>query len=67
MLTELQKRNMPRDPNQRGKLTVDMILGELEPELATAKDPERVERGKRVGSMGGKLQAERLSPERVAR
>ena len=54
---------MPRDPNQRALLTVQMALGEVEPE-APAKDPERVERGKKGGSKGGKLRAERLSSER---
>lgn len=59
-----QKRKMPRDRNQRAKLIVDMILGEAEPMPAPAKDPERVERGKLGGAKGGKLRAERLSPER---
>jgi hypothetical protein len=60
----MQKRKMPRDPNQRAKLTMDMILGEAEPEPTPAKDPGRVERGKLGGAKGGKLRAERLSPER---
>lgn len=55
---------MPRDPNQRAKLIVDMILGEAEPIPAPTKDPERVERGKKGGSKGGQLRAARLSPER---
>jgi hypothetical protein len=59
-----QKRKMPRDPNQRAKLILDMILGEAEPTPAPTKDPERVERGKLGGAKGGKLRAERLSPER---
>jgi hypothetical protein len=60
----MQKRKMPRDPNQRAKLITDMILGEVEPEQTPAKDPGRVERGKLGGAKGGKLRAERLSPER---
>lgn len=59
-----QKRRMPRDPNQRAKMTLDILLGEAEDLPAPAKDPERVERGKMGGSKGGKLRAERLSPER---
>ena len=60
-----QKRKMPRDPNQRAKLIVDMILGEAEELPAPpVKDPERVQRGKKGGSKGGKLRAQRLSPER---
>lgn len=62
----MQKRKMPRDPNQRAFLTVQMALGEVEQTkpLLPAKDPERVERGKLGGAKGGKLRAERLSPER---
>jgi hypothetical protein len=59
-----QRRKMPRDPNQRAKLIVDMILGEAEPVDAPTKDPERVERGKKGGAKGGNLRAAKLSPER---
>jgi hypothetical protein len=57
---------MPRDPNQRAKATadiVDALLGDGELQAST-KDPDRVERGRKGGSKGGKLRAERLSPER---
>jgi len=60
----MQKRKMPRDPNQRAKLIVDMITGDAEPEPAPTKDLARVERGKLGGAKGGKLRAERLTPER---
>ena len=61
----MKKRPMPRDPNQRAYETTRIALGESdEPETAPAKDPERVERGKKGGAKGGKLRAERLSPER---
>lgn len=65
----MQKRKMPRDPNQRAAATVrmiDAILGdaELAPAPEPAKDPERVARGKLGGAKGGKLRAERLTPER---
>lgn len=62
----MKQSKMPADPNRRAKATVDAIdaiLGDAEPELP-AKDPERIARGKLGGAKGGKLRAERLSPER---
>jgi hypothetical protein len=53
---------MPADPNRRAKATVDMIDAILDG-TPPAKDPERVARGKLGGAKGGKLRAERLSPE----
>lgn len=65
----MQKRKMPRDPNQRAKATADIVDallgdGELPTDPLPAKDPERVERGRKGGAKGGKLRAERLTPER---
>jgi hypothetical protein len=60
----MQKRKMPRDPNQRAKLIADIAWGEAEPEPPTEKDPERVARGKLGGAKGGTLRAAKLSPER---
>jgi hypothetical protein len=60
---------MPADPNRRAKATVDTIDAILDhwPEpVVPEKDPERVARGKLGGSKGGKLRAEKLSPERRA-
>ena len=60
---------MPADPNRRAKATVDMVDAILDawPESVPAeKDPGRVERGKVSGAKGGKVRAERLSPERRA-
>jgi hypothetical protein len=65
----MQKRKMPADPNRRAKATVDAIDAILDrwPDSETpAKDPARVERGKLGGAKGGKLRAEKLSPERRA-
>jgi hypothetical protein len=56
---------MPADPNRRAKATVDIIDAILDG-TAPAKDPERVARGKLGGAKGGKLRAEKLSPERRA-
>ena len=58
---------MPADPNQRAKATVDAVDAILDrwPDTAPpVKDPERVARGKLGGAKGGKLRAEKLSPER---
>lgn len=63
----MKQAKMPRDPNQRAKATVNAIDAILErwPDSAPpAKDPERVTRGKLGGSKGGKLRADKLSPER---
>ncbi|MBA3688656.1 MAG: histone H1 [Chloroflexi bacterium] len=55
---------MPRDVNQRAKATLDLFLGEREPDPLPAKDPMAVELGRRGGLIGGKARAEQLSPER---
>ena len=53
------KRKLPRDPNQRAKSIVDIVAAIFEgehPETlseSTAKDPERVARGKLGGAKGG--------------
>lgn len=64
----MKQSKMPADPNQRAKATVDAIDAILDrwpgSPPAPAKDPERVERGKLGGAKGGKLRAEKLSPER---
>ena len=65
----MKQSRMPRDPNQRAKATVDAIDAIIDrwPESDSApaeKDPERVARGKLGGAKGGKLRAEKLSPER---
>lgn len=58
-----KQQKMPADPNRRAKATVDIIDAILNGEKP-AKDPERVERGKLGGAKGGKIRAERLTPER---
>ena len=67
MLRYMKQAKMPADPNRRAKATVDMIDAILDrwPEpVAQEKDPERIARGKLGGSKGGKLRAEKLTPER---
>lgn len=65
MLRDVKKAKMPRDPNQRAFRTAQVAWGEVEQtNPLPTKDPERVERGKKGGAKGGKLRAQRLSPER---
>lgn len=63
----MKQSKMPADPNRRAKATIDAIDAILDrwPETeAPAKDPDRVERGKVSGAKGGKVRADKLSPER---
>ena len=63
----MKRSKMPADPNLRAKATVDAIdaiLDRWPDSEPSAKDPERVARGKLGGAKGGKLRAEKLSPER---
>jgi hypothetical protein len=59
-----RSRKRPRDPNQLGKLIVDIATGETEetPE-DTGKDPAAVELGRKGGLKGGKARAEGMTPE----
>jgi len=64
------KKRMPRDVNQRAKAIVDIVAAisegdepQSDPLPEDGKDPERVARGKLGGSKGGKMRAERLTPE----
>jgi hypothetical protein len=54
----------PRDPNQLGKLIVDIATGEAEdtPE-DTGKDPAAVALGRKGGLKGGKARAAKMTPE----
>lgn len=64
----MKQSKMPADPNRRAKATADIVdailNGDAQSEPLLGKDPERVARGKLGGAKGGKLRAERLSPER---
>jgi hypothetical protein len=62
----MKQGKMPADPNRRAKATVDAIDAILDhwPESEPlAKDPGRVARGKVSGAKGGKIRADRLTPE----
>lgn len=54
----------PRDPNQLGKLIVDIATGEIEDTPTdTGKDPAAVALGRRGGLKGGKARAEKMTAE----
>jgi hypothetical protein len=59
-----RSRKRPRDPNQLGKLIVDVATGEVEdtPE-DTGKDPAAVALGRKGGLKGGKARAAKMTPE----
>lgn len=59
-----RSRKRPRDPNQLGKLIVDLATGEAEEASPVAgKNPAAVELGRKGGLKGGKARAESMSPE----
>lgn len=59
-----RSRKRPRDPNQLGKLIVDIATGEAEdaPE-DTGKDPAAVALGRKGGLKGGKARAAGMTPQ----
>jgi hypothetical protein len=58
----------PRDPNQLGKLMIDIATGQVEDRPPTpeeqGKDPAAVKRGKVGGTKGGKARALTLTKTR---
>jgi hypothetical protein len=54
----------PTDPNQLGKLIVDISTGEREDDVPQSKDSPASEFARQGGLKGGKARAESLSPER---
>jgi hypothetical protein len=54
----------PRDPNQLGKLVVDIATGEAEDTPADeGKNPAAVELGRKGGLKSGKARANSMTPE----
>lgn len=53
----------PRDPNQRGKLIVEIATGQAEPEQPDTRDPAAVERGRKGGKKGGPARRDSMTPE----
>lgn len=59
-----RSRRRPRDPNQLGKLIVDIATGAAEDApVDTGKDPAAVALGRKGGLKGGKARAASLSAE----
>ncbi len=59
-----RSRKRPRDPNQLGKLIVDLATGEAEePDPDEGKDPAAVALGRKGGLKGGRARANKLTPE----
>lgn len=59
-----RSRKRPRDPNQLGKLIVDIATGDVEDTAPDdGKNPAAVELGRKGGLKGGKARAQKLSPE----
>jgi len=59
-----RSRKRPRDPNQLGKLIVDIATGEAqEPKPDESKNPAAVELGRKGGLKGGKARAAKLTSQ----
>jgi hypothetical protein len=59
-----RSRKRPRDPNQLGRLVVDLATGAAaEPDPDEGKDPAAVALGRKGGLKGGKARAARMTPE----
>lgn len=58
----MQRTKMPRDPNQRAKLIVDLATGQAAPEPERVKDPAAIARGHLGGIKGGAARAAKMTP-----
>jgi hypothetical protein len=57
-----RSRKRPRDPNQLGKLVVDLATGEVQDTpVDDGKDPAAVALGRKGGLKGGKARAAKLT------
>jgi hypothetical protein len=52
----------PRDPNQLGRLMVDIMSGEV-PDTVSPEKKNPTAKGRSGGLVGGKSRAEKLSPK----
>jgi hypothetical protein len=59
-----ERSRRPRDPNQLGKLIVDIATGDVEDTAPDdGKNPAAVELGRKGGLRGGKARAASMTPE----
>ena len=59
-----RSRKRPRDPNQLGKLIVDLTTGDVEEaDPDGGKNPAAVALGRKGGLKGGKARAEKMTAE----
>jgi hypothetical protein len=59
-----RSRKRPRDPNQLGKLIVDIATGDVDDTVAdSGKDPAAVALGRKGGLKGGKARAASMTAE----
>jgi hypothetical protein len=59
-----RSRKRPRDPNQLGKLIVDIATGDVEDTAPDdGKNPAAVELGRKGGLKGGKARAAKMTPK----
>jgi hypothetical protein len=60
-----RSRKRPCDPNQLGKLIVDLATGEADdtPPPEDTRNPAAVELGRKGGLKGGKARAAKMTPE----
>lgn len=59
-----RSRKRPRDPNQLGKLIVDIATGEVDdPDPNEGKDQAAVELGRKGGLKGGKARAAKMTAD----
>ena len=63
MLSGMQKPKRPRDPNQLGKLIVDLSVGEADDSKNMPDDRGKDPAAMALGRKGGKARANKLSPK----
>jgi hypothetical protein len=56
----------PRDPNQLGKLMVDIMSGEVKDTVSPKKKDPAATKGRPGGLSGGKARAQKLTPDQRA-